>query len=73
MIWKLKYKFWDVLDLNIEFHHNLSKIDVENEMLGMYAKRWISRAKMKFWSKNIKIGAQMHKLKFSCQIMKKDV
>ena len=73
MIWKLKYEFWDVLDLNTKFHQNLSKLDDETEMLVMYARQWISRAKMKFWSEILKFGKQMHKLKFSCQIMKKDV
>ena len=29
--------------------------------------------KMKFWSEILTFSAQMHKLKFSCQIMKKDV
>ena len=38
MIWKIKYEFWDVLDLNTEFHQNMSKLDVEAKMLVMYAK-----------------------------------
>jgi hypothetical protein len=60
MIRKLKYEFWDVLDLNMEFHQNLSKLDAKIEMLVMYAKQWFSRAKMKFWSEILKFGAQMH-------------
>lgn len=65
-VWNdLKAKIWirDVLDFNTKFYQNLSKLDVETKMLVMYAKQWISCAKITFWSKILKFGAGMHKLK----------
>ena len=61
------------MDLNIEFHQNMGKLDVKTEILVMYAKQWISCAQTKFWSEILKFDAWIHKLKSSCKIMKKYV